>query len=174
LFCPVCGRENPSERRYCAGCGTNLETVSQALSGDSDDVFTKFDAGFDHFLARYSEHVFKEGASKGERTVARSWRILWQGAVTSFVDMILFSLMWNILPFRFLILLITTPIRLLAQRGKNKSIPVGLQNNEPVQLPTPEEKWLAGATPVVTEQTTRNLPEQSDVRREPLARERVK
>lgn len=59
MFCPICGRDNSIERKFCASCGTNLEAVSQALSGSDDDFFTKIDAGLDHFLAKYAEHVFK-------------------------------------------------------------------------------------------------------------------
>ncbi|MBL8125846.1 MAG: zinc ribbon domain-containing protein, partial [Blastocatellia bacterium] len=33
MFCPTCGKDNPHEQRFCARCGTNLETVSMALSG---------------------------------------------------------------------------------------------------------------------------------------------
>src|SRR5215211_7432597 len=123
MFCPNCGRDNPRETKFCASCGTNLEVVSQALTGNRDDFFTKTDAALDQLIARYAEHVFKEAPSKvNDRKVGNSWKVLGQGVITSFVDLILFSLMWNILPLRFMILLISTPIRLLSQRSKQQAI----------------------------------------------------
>src|SRR5215210_5906893 len=120
MFCPACGRENKTfERKYCAACGINLDAVSQALSRREDDFFTKIDSGFDQFIGRYSERVFKTPVSNGEgRTVGKSWRVLGRGVLTSFMDLLLFILMWNFIPLRFLILLVSTPVRLLSERGK--------------------------------------------------------
>ena len=119
MFCPTCGRDNAVERKFCASCGTNLEAVSQALSGSDDDFFTKIDSGLDHFLAKYAEHVFKNApAHAAEQRIAKSWQVLGQSVLTSIVDLLLFSLMWNIIPLRFLLLLISTPIRLVTQRGR--------------------------------------------------------
>src|SRR5215210_2489581 len=131
MFCPNCGRNNLRETKYCASCGTNLEAVSQALSGTRDDFFTKTDAALDQLIARYAEHVFKDTPSKlNDRKVSSSWKVLGQGVVTTFVDMILFFLMWNILPLRFLILLISTPFRLLSQRSSHQvSTTGGVQEN---------------------------------------------
>jgi hypothetical protein len=154
MYCPNCGRNNPREIRFCASCGTNLEAVSQALSGTRDDFFTKTDAALDQLMARYSEHVFKDAPSRlNDRKVGNSWRVLGQSVVTSFVDMILFSLMWNIIPLRFLILLISTPIKLLSQRS-NKQITktAGLEENVDRKLiePAPVE-WTPGFFPSVSE-----------------------
>ena len=33
MFCPKCGIQNPDNGRFCRSCGTDLGTVSQALSG---------------------------------------------------------------------------------------------------------------------------------------------
>ncbi|MBI4469019.1 MAG: zinc ribbon domain-containing protein [Acidobacteria bacterium] len=33
MFCPRCGRESSETQRFCKSCGTNLHTVSQAMSG---------------------------------------------------------------------------------------------------------------------------------------------
>src|SRR5262245_24761006 len=113
MFCPTCGRDNLLERKFCASCGTNLAAVSQALSGSDDDFFTKIDAGLDHFLGRYAKHVFKNApAHASEQRIARSWQILGQSVLASIVDLLLFTLMWNIIPLRFLLLVISTPIRL--------------------------------------------------------------
>ena len=88
MFCPNCGRDN--SQKFCASCGTNLEAVSQALNGDRGDFFTKTDAALDQLIARYSEHVFKDATSKlNDREVGNSWKILGQGLVTVFVDLIL-------------------------------------------------------------------------------------
>lgn len=155
MFCPTCGRDNPIERKFCAACGTNLEAVSQALAGAEDDFFTKLDTGLDHFLARYSEHVFRHAPSHAaEQRVARSWQILGQSIVTSFVDLILFSLMWNVIPLRFLLLLISTPIRLLRDQGKNKK-GLLLEEKTPAHMSySPPQQWLPGPVDSVTEHTT--------------------
>jgi hypothetical protein len=33
MFCPKCGVQNPETGRFCRSCGTDLGTVSQALTG---------------------------------------------------------------------------------------------------------------------------------------------
>jgi hypothetical protein len=160
MFCPNCGRENSREIKFCASCGINLEAVSQALNGTRDDFFTKTDIALDQLIARYSEHVFKDAPSKvNERKVGNSWKVLGQGVITSFVDMILFFLMWNILPMRFMILLISTPFRLLSQRGKQQgSRTGGLEDNRGLSLAEPpSNRWLPGGFPSVSEHTTRDL-----------------
>ncbi len=63
MFCPTCGKDNSRGRKFCASCGTNLEAISKALSGSTGDFFTKIDAALDQFIARYSEHVFKDAPS---------------------------------------------------------------------------------------------------------------
>ena len=155
MFCPTCGRDNSIERKFCASCGTNLEAVSQALSGSDDDFFTKIDTALDHFLAKYAEHVFKNAPSHAaEQRIGKSWQVLGQGIVTSFVDLLLFTLMWNIIPLRFLMLLISTPIRLLSEQGKNRkgAIPGGRRAPDlPDSVP---QQWLPGSIGSVTEHTT--------------------
>ena len=155
MFCPTCGRDNSVELKFCASCGTNLEAVSQALSGSDDDFFTKIDTALDNFLARYAEHVFKNAPSNAaEQRIGKSWQVLGQGVVTSFVDLLLFLLLWNIIPLRFLMLLISTPIRLLSERGENRkgAIPAG---RSAAELPgaTPQ-RWLPDSLGSVTEHTT--------------------
>lgn len=162
MFCPNCGRDNSLERKFCASCGTNLEAVSQALSGNRDDFFTKTDAALDQLIARYSEHVFKDAPSKlNDREVSNSWKILGLGVVTSFVDLILFSLMWNILPLRFLILLISSPFRLLSQRRSGQVTTTGgLEEPKRRSLVEPSSnRWSAESLPSVSEHTTQNLEE---------------
>lgn len=160
MFCPTCGRDNAVERKFCASCGTNLEAVSQALSGTDDDFFTRIDAGLDHFLARYAEHVFRNApAHAGEQRIARSWQVLGQAFLTSIVDLLLFTLMWNIIPLRFLLLLISTPVRLITQRNRSpkRAIGGGKKVDElPEATPHP---WLAGSVESVTEHTTAILAE---------------
>ncbi len=123
MFCPTCGKENALGRKFCVSCGTNLEAVSQALSGSRMDFFTRTDAALDQLIARYSEHVFKDApANAADATVGKSWKILGQGVLTSIIDTVLVSLMWNIFPLRFLILLISSPVRLLYKRGDRQKI----------------------------------------------------
>ena len=160
MFCPTCGRNNSIERKFCASCGTNLAAVSQALSGSEDDFFTKIDAGLDHFLARYSEHVFKNApANAAEQRIAKSWQVLGQGVLTSVVDLLLFTLMWNIIPLRFLLLVISTPIRLVKQRGQppERTMPGG--GRAPDFPEAAPQQWLPGSVGSVTEHTTAILPE---------------
>ena len=158
MFCPTCGRDNSIGRKFCAACGTNLEAVSQALSGSEDDFFTKIDSGLDHFLAKYAEHVFKNAPiHAAEQKIARSWQILGQGVLASIIDLLLFTLMWNIIPLRFLLLLISTPVRLVTQRGRSRerAIPAGAKVAD---LPEPiPQQWLPGSIDSVTEHTTAML-----------------
>ena len=155
MFCPTCGRDNSIELKFCASCGTNLEAVSQALSGSDDDFFNKIDTALDHFLARYAEHVFKNAPSNAaEQRIGKSWQVLGQGVVTSFVDLLLFFLLWNIIPLRFLMLLISTPIRLLSKQGKNRKVSIPGGRRAP-NLPDPvPQQWLPDSIGSVTEHTT--------------------
>jgi len=155
MFCPTCGKDNSSERKFCASCGTNLEVVSQALSGSDDDFFTRIDGGLDHFLAKYSEHVFKNApAHAAEQRISKSWLVLGQSVLTSIVDLLLFSLMWNIIPLRFLLLLISTPIRLVTQRNRPpKTAVAGAKKGRELPEAAPEQ-WLHGSFESVTEHTT--------------------
>jgi hypothetical protein len=158
MFCPTCGRDNLLERKFCATCGTNLEAVSQALSGNDDDFFTKIDAGLDHFLGKYAEHVFKNApANAAEQRITKSWQVLGQSVLTSIVDLLLFTLMWNIIPLRFVLLTISTPVRLVTQRGRNKAL-AGAKG--PADLPEGgPHQWLQTPIESVTEHTTAILPE---------------
>ena len=169
MFCPTCGRDNPVERKFCASCGTNLEAVSQALSGSEDDFFTRIDSGLDHFLAKYAEHVFKNSPQNAaEQRVGKSWQVLGQAVLTSVIDVLLFSLMWNIIPLRFLLLLISSPIRLLSEQTKNKqramlgtqpggNVPGG--RRAPDLLEPAPQQWLSDSMGSVTEHTTVLLPD---------------
>jgi hypothetical protein len=146
MFCPTCGRDNSLERKYCVSCGTNLEAVSQALSGSEDNFFTRIDSGLDHHAA--------------EQRVAKSWQVLGQSVLTSIINLLLFVLMWNVIPLRFLLLLISTPVRLILQRGEasKRTIPAGSGVPE---LPEAEpQQWIAGSIGSVTEHTTAMLGKQ--------------
>jgi hypothetical protein len=155
MFCPTCGRDNSIARKFCASCGTNLEAVSQALSANDDDFFTKIDSGLDHFLAKYAEHVFKNApANAAEQRIGKSWQVLGQSVLTSVVDLLLFTLMWNVIPLRFLLLLISTPVRLVAQRGRPRQQQIG-EGTSVRDLPeTGPQYWLSGSVESVTEHTT--------------------
>ena len=155
MFCPTCGRDNSVGRKFCASCGTNLEAVSQALSASDDDFFTKIDSGLDHFLARYAEHVFKNAPSHAaEQRIARSWQVLGQSVLTSIVDLLLFTLMWNVIPLRFLLLVISTPVRLVTQRGGSRQRNIATGPSAPELTETGPQQWLSGPVDSVTEHTT--------------------
>src|SRR5881628_376304 len=99
MFCPTCGKDNSNDLKFCASCGTNLDAVSQALAGREDDFFTKMDSSIDQLVARYSEHVFRSAPeAASQRRVSKSWQLLGQAALTTLVDILLFTLMWNLLP----------------------------------------------------------------------------
>ena len=159
MFCPTCGKDNSQELKFCASCGTNLEAVSQALTGVEEDFFSKMDSGMDYFIARYAEHVFKDAPHDlAERSVKKSWTLLGQAVVTSLVDILLFSLMWNLLPLRFLILLISTPFRLLARRGREIQHQTLAPAYQAPELPAGRPSlWLDQPGMSVTDSTTRHL-----------------
>ena len=162
MFCPTCGKENPRERKFCSTCGTNLEAVSQALTGSSVGAFKRFDSALDQFIARYAERVFKNAPSEAlDPRLSNSWKILGQGVLTSFVDQILFLLIWNILPLRFLILLLTSPIRLLGKKRSNPKLRTAeLEKQQAADLADAgPRRWIANSAASVTEHTTANLPD---------------
>lgn len=159
MFCPTCGKDNSQELKFCASCGTNLEAVSQALTGVEEDFFSKMDSGMDYFIARYAEHVFKDFPHRlADRSVKTSWVVLGQAVVTSLVDILLFTLMWNLLPLRFLILIISTPFRLLARRGQETQHRTLTPAYHPPELPEGRTSlWLDQPGISVTENTTKHL-----------------
>jgi hypothetical protein len=156
MFCPTCGKDNSQELKFCASCGTNLEAVSQALTGAEEDFFTRMDSGIDYFVARYAEHVFKDAPHDlSERSVKKSWTILGQAVVASVVDMLLFTLMWNVLPLRFIILLISTPFRVLANRGRETQHQTLAPVYQPPELQAGRPSlWLDQPGMSVTDNTT--------------------
>jgi hypothetical protein len=164
MFCPTCGKENAPGRKFCVACGTNLEAVSQALSGSKTDFFTRTDAILDQLIARYAEHIFKDApANATDTTVGKSWKLLGQGVLTSLMDQILFSLMWNIFPIRFLILLISSPFRLLNERSKlqkltKAEIEERIANPHPATA-TEMKEMLPKPVASVSEHTTARLQE---------------
>ena len=163
MFCPTCGRDNLKEQKFCASCGTNLEVVSQALSGTATtNFFTRLDTSLDQFNARYAEHVFKDAPSyAADRSVRNSWKLLGRGVLTSLVDLFLSIFLWNFFILRFHVLWISTPFRLLSERSNRlKSLKAGVNTGKPLRLPEPQHsQWVAGAMPSVSEHTTEHLQE---------------
>lgn len=168
MFCPTCGNDS-HQLKFCPACGTNLETVSQALSGSQDGVLVKADKALDKFIARYAERVFKNAPTKLlERHVSTSWQLLGQGVITSAVDFILLMVMWVVLPVRLLTLLVRTPISLLAERSKRQKGGTAELDGKPmVAVAEPSrERWLAEMGVSVTEQATINLAASGSTTRE--------
>jgi zinc ribbon protein len=157
MFCPTCGRDNPSERKFCSSCGTNLEAISQMLSGETTDFFTKMDTSLDQFIARYAEHVFKNAQSNAaDRKVSNSWKLLGKGLATSLVDVFVAIILLNFFTVRFHILWISTPFRLLSERNRRHKAPSEIVQ-APAELPKPAEgEWLPGPVSV-SEHTTERL-----------------
>lgn len=160
MFCPTCGRDNLTEQKFCASCGTNLEAVLQVLSGTETNFFTRIDTGLDQFTARYAEHVFKDAPSYAtDRTVSNSWKLLGKGILTSFMDLFLAVILWNFFIFRFHVLWISTPFRLLSERSNRlKKLKAGTDTDKPLRLPEPvPNQWIPSAMPSVSEHTTERL-----------------
>jgi len=160
MFCPTCGRDNSPERKFCASCGTNLEAVSRALTVSTEGLFTRVDASLDQFIARYAEHVFKDAPVRAlDRQINRSWQVLGQGALTALFDLALFTVMTIVLPIKFLILLIYTPIKMLSERSKyHESSTVKPEGQRALDSFDPmPRKWLPDSGSSVTEHTTLNL-----------------
>jgi hypothetical protein len=160
MFCPGCGRDDSHKRKFCPSCGTNLEAISHALSDEAGGACARVDKSLDKFIARYSEHVFKDAPAKAlAQTVGRSWKILGQGILTALFDLALFSIMTMLLPVRFIILLIRTPVRLLSERSKNrKSVMTELEDEDVTYLPGPQsQSWLRNPIASVTDHTTVSL-----------------
>ena len=164
MFCPTCGGENTGTRKFCITCGTNLEVVSQALSGHKLSWFTRVDMGMDHLLARYAEHVFDDAPGQAiERKVSNSWKVLGKAVATSLVDFFMSIILWNFFTLRFYVLLLSTPFRLLIQRNKRRKLKKAAPRTEeqvPERLPenTPP-RWLPGSVASITEYTTERLQE---------------
>lgn len=113
------------------------------------------DAGLDDFLAKYAERVFKNApAHAAEQRVAKSWQVLGQSVVTSIVNVLLFALMWVVMPLRFLLLLISTPVRLIIERGQSpKHIKRDTNSLPELSEPAPHP-WLFGSVGSVVDHTT--------------------
>jgi hypothetical protein len=162
MFCPSCGKEHAGSRKFCIFCGTNLEAVSQVLSGNRVNFFTRIDGALDHLLAKYAEHVFEDApAQASDRRVANSWKILGKGITTSFVDMFLSVLMLNVFVLRWDILLVSTPFRLLSERSKRRKLKQAASEEQlpPSLTETPLPRCLPGSVASITEYTTESLQE---------------
>lgn len=167
MFCPSCGRDDSHKRKFCPSCGTNLEAITQAMSDEAEGALTKVDKSLNKFIARYSEHVFKDAPAKAlDERIGRSWQILGQGILTSLFDLALFCIMTMLLPIRFLMLLIRTPVRLLSERSRSrKNIKAELEDKEVVYLSEPQSQpWLVRPVASVTEHTTVGLAKKSSKR----------
>jgi hypothetical protein len=161
MFCPTCGLNNLSERKFCTSCGTNLVVVTQALSENTDGALARMDTALDKLIARYAEHAF-ENSSKtaSEWQVSSSWKILGQGFLTLIIDYLMLALMGIVLPIRFLTLLIITPYRLICERLEPRRMKTSelVGKGEP-GLPEPAQgRWIESPAASITEHTTARLP----------------
>ncbi len=168
MFCPTCGRDNSHGLKFCASCGTNLEAISRAMSVSEEGLFTKFDRSLDQFIARYAEHVFKDAPLRAlDRRISKSWQVLGQGVLTSLFDLALFSIMASVLPIKFFILLIYTPVKLLSERSKyQKGDAAELEGKKaPDLIDSLPRQWLPDAGASVIEHTTLHLGDSSSPKR---------
>ena len=81
MFCPKCGRDDSPRRKFCPGCGTNLDVVTIALATGEDSIFTKVNKHLDRSVARYADHFFESSTTtEREGQVGSSWRLGERGA----------------------------------------------------------------------------------------------
>ena len=158
MFCPKCGRDDSHQHTFCPACGTNLEVITLALAASEDSIFTRFNRYLDRSIARYAEHVFEEAPTKArEGRVGSSWRLMGEGLLTFLADAALLPLMFFLLPFRLLMLMLYTPLGLLAERSDRKRSkrqkPDGDNRATLGEAAVPRD-WLIGAAPSVTETET--------------------
>ena len=66
MFCPKCGGESLEAQRFCKACGTNLQLINDALSGN------------DSPLGPFKVDV--DALAKNARDFAQSWKTSWSGA----------------------------------------------------------------------------------------------
>jgi hypothetical protein len=135
--------------------------VSRALTVSTEGLFTKLDTSLDQFIARYAEHVFKDAPVTAlDRQIHRSWQVLGQGALTALFDLALFTVMTIVLPVKFLILLIYTPVRLLSERSRYQGSRAAEQEDKRTPSlfePMSPRQWLPDSVTSITEHTTLNL-----------------
>lgn len=157
MFCPSCGKDNIPECKFCASCGMNLEVVTRALFKNSAGPYTRFDGALHKFIASYAERVFKRAPSADSRSLSDRWKVLGQGILTSGVDFILFWLMlFAVFPLRLLMLLLSTPVRLLTDRGnrpRSLAPARGRDHGDQADL----GRWQGGRVASVIEHTTESL-----------------
>ena len=164
MFCPACGKDNFEGVKFCASCGTNLEVVSRALYSSSTGLFTRAENALNQVVTRYSERVFRNAPANAlSRKLSDSWIFLGQGLVTAAVDFLLFWVMlFAVFPLKLITLLVSSPIRLLLERGnRQKPLPAlesGKKARTSAQLPTPEE-WEHRDMVSAVEHTTEHLSE---------------
>jgi len=86
------------------------------------------------------------------------WKLLGQTALTALFDLFMFMFIWNILPLKLLALIISTPIRLLSEKGKNRKTATADLANQRAGLPEARaQEWLSEPVPSVSEHTTEIL-----------------
>lgn len=151
MFCPTCGREDAQERKFCPSCGTNLDRVSRALTPGKNNVLEMADEAFDRLLAKYAGLFFKSAPEKAmDRSLINSWIVFGQSLLALLANFVLIPLCAVALKFRFFVLLISTPFRMLSERNRQQS------RTAELQLPT-QEPWLINPMPSATDHTTLNL-----------------
>jgi hypothetical protein len=57
MYCPRCAAQNLDDAKFCRGCGSNLETVVLALSGQYDAISLNNDASRLQLLQKRNESV---------------------------------------------------------------------------------------------------------------------
>jgi len=164
MFCPACGKDNFEGVKFCASCGTNLEVVSRALYSSSTGLFTRAENALNQVVTRYSERVFRNAPANAlSRKLSDSWKFLGQGLITAAVDFLLFWVMlFAVFPLKLVTLLLSSPVRLLLERGSRPkqvpALPSARKVSTSAQLVAPDE-WENRDMVSAVEHTTEHLSE---------------
>lgn len=158
MFCPTCGREESQERKFCVACGTNLERVTKAIAPGGDAALVRIDKAFDKVMAHYAGLFFGKAADQAaDWRISNSWKIFGESFLSLLANFILFwILLFVAIPIRLLVLIFSTPFRLLAERNNRVNV-------DTAELE--QRAWVGEVLPSVTEQATVKIDETVAVRR---------
>ena len=165
MYCPSCGKDNPESARFCRGCGRSLVGILQPTEVEGS-AFERIEYRLEEMIAGYASRYFKgrAGPFVPPATLKESWKLLGQGFLTVFGDLIYTYLILNfVLQLRLIMLLFKSPVLWWRGRRAKKEA----QQATPTPVPLVEDqrtRQLPAAS--VTEETTARLQEVTPPRRE--------
>jgi len=134
-----------------------LAGVLQPARVEAGSAFERLACRLDEIIAGYASRYFKGRAAPfaPPASLKESWKLLGQGYLTVLLDLFYTYLILNfVLQFRFVILLLTSPVQWWRERKVRKAAPPTL--TEPIAL---LQESMTSQLPVgsVSEQTTERL-----------------